>query len=36
VKSDPIRDRIPLEVVKRLLDDKNPVKVGRERFEATA
>src|ERR687891_997338 len=30
VESDPNQNRIPLEVVKRLLDDENPVKVWRE------
>jgi DNA-binding XRE family transcriptional regulator len=30
VEADPNRDRIPLAVVKRLLDDENPVKVWRE------
>jgi ribosome-binding protein aMBF1 (putative translation factor) len=30
VESDPNQDRIPLEVVKRLIDDENPVKVWRE------
>jgi ribosome-binding protein aMBF1 (putative translation factor) len=30
VEADPNQDRIPLEVVKRLLDDENPVKVWRE------
>jgi ribosome-binding protein aMBF1 (putative translation factor) len=30
VESDTNQDRIPLEVVKRLLDDENPVKVWRE------
>ena len=30
VESDPNQDRIPLAVVKRLLDDENPVKVWRE------
>ena len=29
VESDPNQDRIPLEVVKRLLDDENPFKVWR-------
>jgi ribosome-binding protein aMBF1 (putative translation factor) len=30
VEADPNQDRIPLEVVKRLLDDESPVKVWRE------
>jgi ribosome-binding protein aMBF1 (putative translation factor) len=30
VEADPNQDRIPLEVVKRLLDDENPVKAWRE------
>jgi ribosome-binding protein aMBF1 (putative translation factor) len=30
VEADPNQDRIPLEVVKRLLEDENPVKVWRE------
>ena len=30
VEADPNQDRIPLAVVKRLLDDENPVKVWRE------
>jgi predicted transcriptional regulator len=30
VESDPNQDRIPLEVVKRLLEDENPLKVWRE------
>jgi DNA-binding XRE family transcriptional regulator len=30
VEADPNQDRIPLEIVKRLLDDENPVKVWRE------
>ena len=30
VEADPNQDRIPLGVVKRLLDDENPVKVWRE------
>jgi transcriptional regulator with XRE-family HTH domain len=29
VESDPNQDRIPLEVVKRLIEDENPVKVWR-------
>jgi ribosome-binding protein aMBF1 (putative translation factor) len=30
VEADPNQDRIPLEVVKRLLDDESPIKVWRE------
>jgi hypothetical protein len=30
VEADPNRDRIPVAVVKRLLDDESPVKVWRE------
>jgi DNA-binding XRE family transcriptional regulator len=30
VESDPNQDRIPLEVVKRLIDDENPLRVWRE------
>lgn len=35
VESDPNQDRIPLAVVKRLLDDENPLKVWREHRELT-
>ena len=30
VESDPNQDRIPLQVVKRILDDENPVRIWRE------